>query len=250
MERDIIPGLITSGDSEEEAYEMFYRGETRRIISPLLPNAEKAITEIVHRWNKNGTYWGFFTGVFDMTHPNHFWAIIRARIETTKAYAESIGVRFDHLDTTHKIDLVASNKVALLVSINGDEVVLNHKGYKHGEIGTIRPVLPWASRALLASTIMLPRDKGLYTPVIDLITAHDSISFKGRVFESHLKLGKQLKPDCWIVASDNVKNEQNILKLGIGTKLLKIEPGTIINPFTEKPYSTSDTIARLFKNKL
>lgn len=247
MEIDVISGLKTGGNIETEAYGMFYRDETRRIISPFLQNAEKDITEVVDGWRREGVYWGFYTGVFDMTHPNHFWAIIRARIEITKAYTESVGVHFEQLDIKQKADLVVSNKLALLVSINGDEVVLSHKGYKHGEIGTIRPALPWASRALLASAIMLPKDNGLYRPAIDLITSHDSISFNGRIFESYLKLGEQLKPDCWIVASDNVKSAQNILKLGINTKIMSLELGTIVDPFTEKPYSTSNTIARLVK---
>lgn len=247
MEIDVIPGLKTGGNIETEAYEMFYRAETRRIISPFLQNAEETITEIIHEWKRDGVYWGFYTGVFDVTHPNHFWAIIRARIEIAKAYTESADVHFEQLDIKQKVDVVASNKLALLVSINGDEVVLSHKGYKHGEIGTIRPVLPWASRALLASAIMLPKDNGLYRPAIDLITAHDSISFNGSVFESHLKLGERLRPDCWVVASDNIKNAQNILKLGINTKIISLEPGSIIDPLTKKPYSTSDTIARLIK---
>lgn len=239
-----IPGL-KAGRAEQEAYEIFCIANTNRIIYPGQQNAKEKLEKTVAQWKERDVFWGFYTGVFDITHPNHYLAAIRARILVAKAYAQTKGVSFSELDLELKSKIITSNNIALLISIDGDEYLSSRKGHKHGKVNTKKPTQPWGSRALNMSNIMLPVEDGLYRPVADIITSHDTISYPGQIFESHLNLGEYLKPDCWMVASSDPQNALDIAKLDINTKIMNLDVGTIIDPFTNEPYSTSDTIARL-----
>ncbi|MEI6886679.1 MAG: hypothetical protein WCK31_00405 [bacterium] len=247
--QEIIPGLEMEADcnTDKERFNMFYNQITDRMICPKCESAIEDLSNTVNRWREKGKYIGFYTGVFDLTHLNHYFAVVGARIELAKAYAESIGVNYCDLSEGERMEIVNSDKVKLIVSIDGDAYVSSRKGNKHGEVFTERPVQPWIVRATNIKNFMLKTEEGLYRPTVDLVTSHDHISYPDTFFSSHLTLGAFFKPDCWMVASSDLENAMKIRNLNIGTKIMNLKVGSFIDPLTGHCYSTSDSISRLFK---
>lgn len=245
----VIPGLERGGESEFEAFSMLLSHQTERMIYPAEPGSEERVKNIVEVWKDQGCHWGLYTGCFDVLHPNHYWALIRARIEVAKSYADSQGMNWDELSNDKKRELLASNKVKLMVSVDGDEHVSQRKSLKTSKGSTIRPVQTWGQRAAVVSTIMIPsNEKGYFRPVADLVLSHDRYAYKGTMFEDQWKIGTALRPDCWMVASTDPKNANEVKALNLGTDIRLLPEGTIIDPFTKDMYSTSGTLERVVQS--
>lgn len=244
-----MPGLRHRGDTEIEAYSLFYEPVIERVIVPTKPEAVQAAREKIQEWRENDVYWGLYTGCFDAIHPNHFWAIIRARIEVAKSYCQSEGVNFDELPREEQVALVISDRIALLVSVDGDLHLAERKTLKTSIGSSIRPVQNWGNRAIMVSTVMLPAErKGTHRPAADLIVGHDKFAFAGTIFQDQWELGKDLLPNCWIIFAEDHKNMAGIRALNINTDIRLLPEGTIIDTFTNQPYSTSVIVERIISS--
>ncbi len=244
-----IPGQERSGPSEFEAFSMLMSHQTERLIYPAEEGSEERVKEIVQVWKESGCYWGLYSGCFDVLHPNHQWALIRAKIEVAKGYAESQGIDWDDLSNDEKRFLLASNKIRLMVSVDGDEHVAERKSLRTSLGSTIRPVQTWGQRAAAVSAIMIPsQEPGFFIPVADLVVSHDKYDYAGTMFQDQWEIGSALKPDCWMVAATDPANAAKINALGIGTEVRLLPEGTVIDPLTGEPYSTSGTLERVVKS--
>jgi hypothetical protein len=244
-----IPGLERKGPSEFEAFSMLLAHQTERIIYPVEPGSEERVKEIVTKWKEKGCYWGLYTGCFDVMHPNHQWALIRARIEVAKGYAARYEVDWNKMNDGEKRYLLASDKIKLMVSVDGDNHVAERKSLKTSKGSTIRPVQTWSQRASAVSTMMIPsNESGLYRPVADLVVSHDKYDYQGTMFQDQWQIGIALKPDFWMVAATDPANAREVEALKTGAEIRLLPEGTIVDPLTGEMYSTSGTLERVVKS--
>lgn len=160
-----------------------------RLLYPTDDAELEAMRSKLHELGKNGHFIGLIDGAYDVPTENHVWSLRDCRRRMAEAY---FGDEFHTADTDRKREMIASDKLVLVVTVDADERVSDKKSYRSDKGNILRPVYGWSQRANRIAGLTIPDGKGGFRPVADLITVDGDRAHKGTYLESHLTLGKYL----------------------------------------------------------
>jgi hypothetical protein len=143
-------------------------------------------------------------GGFDVPTDNHVWWLRDCRYHATERI---YGPSFARAGTREKIAMIASSRLALVLTLDADVKVAERKAHNPAKGGIARPVYDWTARANRVAGHMIPNGFGFYRPAVDLVTVEGDPALYGTCLESHITFGNQLARmgllDYWVLNSDH-----------------------------------------------
>lgn len=160
-----------------------------RLLYPTSDNELEAMRKKLHELGENGYFIGLIDGAYDVPTENHVWSLRDCRRRMAEIY---FGDEFINADVARKRELIASDKLVLIVTVDADERVSDKKSYRSDKGNILRPVYNWSQRANRIAGLTVPDEKGGFRPVADIITVDGDRAHHDTFLESHLTLGKYM----------------------------------------------------------
>jgi len=131
--------------------------------------------ETIRRWKEQGCIAVALSGGFDLLTLNHIRGLVQARF-LAAAYALDIdpSEQISQRELTEIRVVASSDSLKLLVSIDTNMAIKQAKGQNPNKGSADRPLLDWATRARIISTLAMPATDGSNNAhaIADCITAH------------------------------------------------------------------------------
>lgn len=183
-------------------------------------------------------------GAFDVPHPAHEWYLRHCRLI-------GAGITLDKLELDHTKEnlqmVLASRMVALAVTVDADYKVNAKKGFSNSKGGVERPIFPWKARAQRLAGMSF-NTHGQLHPTVDLVTVEGDPQHKNTPLEDSLTLARHLHESnllsSLVVYSEHTATFETACDIGLDTKVISEDISYELNPFTGKPWSSSDIIRR------
>jgi len=146
----------------------------------------------INKWEKQGSIIVFVAGVFDILHLNHLQALEYYRLLGAKYYIQK-----NNLKDVSIVDVAASQKVRLVISLDSDLRVSTDKSSKEIK----RPILSWHSRALMLLKQSMQASNDTNYSLVDFIIRHgdDTCSSKHCAHDDNITIAETIKPDLMII---------------------------------------------------
>jgi len=198
-----------------------------------------------------GKYTALVAGGFDVPHDNHEWYIRDCRARVAKRILEQEG----RVPTPGAImDIMTSDRIALIVSIDSDEALNARKGGQAEKGGIPRPVYPWSARAQrIAGYSFEHPATGELHHAADIVTKECAVNYTGTPLQSanHLTayLGELDLLDSYIVFDEHPQDEINARNNGFDPIIV---PQAVIyarDPRTGDEYKSSGIIKLIRGNQ-
>lgn len=212
-----------SDDELHELLELFGNGEqlhsSDRVMEEGL-NPETAMRwlgEQLAREKLAGKYTALVAGGFDVPHDNHEWYIRHCRMLVARRILEERG----EAPTPEAVmDIMTSDQIALVVSIDSDEALNARKGGKAEKGGVPRPIYPWVSRAhRIAGYSFTHPHTGAVHHAAEIITKECSVNYAGTPLERAATTVEWLREydlvDGYVVFDEHPHDEENARALGL-----------------------------------
>lgn len=219
----------------------------------VMPETDADLTELVRQfelWKFGGKNVGIVDGSYDVEQPNHYLYLIQCRAAVASQRAYEQGRNWNLLSDYEKQELIESDDIILVATVDADEKVALLKGDEAAKGGSVRPIYPWSVRAHRVAnyTIGKKGDHWEQRPVVDVVTIEGKPEHKGKFLESYVELADFLHSRGLV---DTVIMFEQEASHNSATSQLRergIEPFTItphniyVDERTGKPFSSSGFI--------
>lgn len=203
-----LESLVPSGQQEVMRLYDAALVESSRLLYPVSGQAayetEQLLIDSLTAAHLSGNHVVIVDGAFDVPHDNHTWYLREARL---RAAQKHFGKLFVDASNASKQEMVASDEIILLVTLDADDKIAAKKGFIESKGNTVRPVYTWEARANRIGGFMIPNGKGAWRPVLDIVTVEGDSAHAGTMFESHLQFGKRLADlhllDTWVLFDEH-----------------------------------------------
>lgn len=183
-------------------------------------------------------------GAFDVPHPNHDWYLRHCRLLGAKVLLDRLGVPLDEYSLK---DVVASDAVSLVVTVDADAKIQAKKGGRADKGGISRPVYPWQLRAERIAGLTFTMDNRPHH-VADLVTVEGDPAHVGTPLESSLTLARFMGRcgllDGLVVYGEHKETVLEAMKTGVDTLVIPHHTDYSFNPADGQPWSSSGIIRR------
>lgn len=163
--------------------------ESSRLIYPTNDEELDAMQRLLFEFKSKGSFVGLIDGAYDVPTENHVWSLRDCRNRMAEA---CFGDEYRNASIEKKRELIASDKLVLIATVDADERVSFKKSYRSDKGNILRPVYNWSQRANRIAGLMIPDGKGGYRPLVDFVTVDGDRAHQGTFLESHLHLGKYM----------------------------------------------------------
>lgn len=202
----------------------------------------------------------FTSGVYDLLHHDHKGYLLHTKLtglpilyESQEAKAwNKLGERQQLAFAMHSL---LSDKLKLVVSVDGDQSVADRKGSDSSKGSAPRPITGWETRAKSVADVTVPISSGkngtVRKPVADAVTVHGPLDFHdGHPSSTLFTLAALLQPDVWAIygESQDILDEAPYIKsLGaISLRCIPYRPGvTYFSDSIIGRFSTSSIVKRV-----
>lgn len=224
-----------------------------RIFNPVDPISRTNTLNTIEKLRENGPI-AMVCGVFDVLHPNHIAYLQSVYLTAVRETLVKTGLERHEitLDTIFEAIQEDPFVTSLVVSVNGDQDVYNRKSFIPEKGNSIKPVEPWEHRAMNIAQVGIDLPNGFQVPVARVVTGH-GVDFSGTPYSYDVELGVQvIKPNFWFAFMEDgnttaLEIQDQIDNGIISTQIIGMPMRSYLeNPFTGKPYGTTDTLNRLF----
>lgn len=163
--------------------------DTSRLLYPSTQKQLKSVLALLAGLVKEGKFIGIVDGAYDVPTENHVWSLRDCRRKLAHAY---FGEAFEKASQIEKQQMIADDRLVLIVTADADERVSFKKSYKTDKGNILRPVYSWRKRANRIAGLTIPDGKGGLRFVVDYVTVDGDRAHQHTPLESHLTFGKYL----------------------------------------------------------
>jgi bifunctional ADP-heptose synthase (sugar kinase/adenylyltransferase) len=201
----------------------------------------KNTIEQVDAWKKQGSTIVFVAGVFDILHLNHLQALEYYRLLGARHFVEK-----NKKQELSIVNIAASSKVRLVISMDSDLRVSNNKSSEK----TKRPILSWKSRALMLLKQSMQSSNDSNHSLVDFIIRHgvDTCESIQCAHDDNITIAEEIKPDVMILNNkslDSIKLVKKSRKLDDIEIILIDENNLFINDsLLDGPIKTTSILDR------
>jgi hypothetical protein len=202
------------------------------------------IIEMIRARRSAGAFVGICDGAFDVPTDSHVWWLRDCRHH---AATDCYGDRYARAPRDEKVELVASDRIYLIATVDADAKVASQKAFKASKGNIDRPVYEWNSRARRVAGYMIPDGRGRFRPIVDLVIVEGDPAHAGTPLQSHLSFGAALASagllDCWLLCDDH-EFASTAAQLFDGTVVIK-KRSYATDPRTGETWSSTYIIQRI-----
>ena len=191
----------------------FEIGFERRIYNPLDSSfATEALQSQIEEWRAEDKTIVFTSGVYDILHANHRTFLLHTKIAAAPhcwQKSEQSCVAWDELDKATQAaftrELLASDMVRQVVSIDGNLAVATRKGFVPEKGNMVRPIFDWQTRARDVLSAGFELEAGSFKPLVDAVTLHDNIepTLAATPHAGVMDIAHFIQPDVWSVFTES-----------------------------------------------
>lgn len=194
-----------------------------------------------------GKYTALVAGGFDVPHDNHEWYIRDCRARVAKMVLEERGAT---VTPESIMDVMTSNQITLIVSIDSDNALDSRKGGQTEKGGIPRPVYPWSARAhRIAGYSYTHPHTGQIHHSADIVSRECSVDYTDSPLENAASVASYLKSldllDGYIVFDEHPQDEINARELGFDPIIVPQAVVYARDPRTDAEYKSSGIIKRI-----
>lgn len=163
-----------------------YLVDPTRLVYPTTDEDLESMKQLLAEHKSKGSFIGFIDGAYDVPTENHVWSLRDCRHRMAEVY---FGEEYVNATVEKKREMIASDKLVLIATVDADERVSDKKSYKSDKGNILRPVYNWSQRANRIAGLTIPDCKGGFRPLVDIVTVDGDRAHQSTFLESHFHLG-------------------------------------------------------------